>query len=135
MADLYTKNGRPLRRRGDNLFSRSGKHVGRIRGDKVFDSSGRYAGTVVGDRVIYRIRRRASWPPGRWRSPYVAAASHRGHRLGTLVKSAMLWMREQESALARLDTWNVESNNHMIGINEQLGYHIVTRAIDDQKNL
>lgn len=54
MADLYTKNGRPLRRDGDRLFARSGTYVGRIRGDRVFDPSGRYAGTIVGDRVVYR---------------------------------------------------------------------------------
>lgn len=62
--------------------------------------------------------------------------AHRGHRLGALVKSAMLlWMREQEPALARLDTWNAESNNHMIGINKALNYRIVARAIDYQKTL
>lgn len=54
MADLYTKNGRPLRRDGDRLFARSGTYVGRILGDRVFDPSGRYAGTIVGDRVVYR---------------------------------------------------------------------------------
>lgn len=54
MADLYTKNGSPLRRSGDKLFARSGTYVGRIKGDYVFDPSGRYAGTIVGDRVVYR---------------------------------------------------------------------------------
>ena len=54
MASLYTKNGKPLQRRGDNLFSRSGKHVGRIRGQKVFDPKGKYAGTIDGNRVVYR---------------------------------------------------------------------------------
>jgi hypothetical protein len=85
-------------------------------------SSIAFDGEQVGRLVVGEVRTPLQRPTG-------------GHRLGTLVKSAMLWMREQESALARLDTWNVESNNHMIGINEQLGYHIVTRAIDDQKNL
>lgn len=54
MTNLYTKNGRPLRRDGDQLFARSGTYVGRIKGDFVFDPSGRYAGTIVGDRVVYR---------------------------------------------------------------------------------
>ncbi len=54
VADLYTKNGRPLRRSGDKLFARSGTYVGRIKGDYVFDPSGRYAGTIAGDRVAYR---------------------------------------------------------------------------------
>lgn len=62
--------------------------------------------------------------------------AHRGHRLGALVKTAMLlWLREAEPALARIDTWNAESNSHMIGINEQLNYRVVARAIDYQKTL
>ena len=54
MADLHTKNGRPLRLSGDKLFARSGAYVGRIKGDYVFDPTGRYAGTIVGERVVYR---------------------------------------------------------------------------------
>ncbi|HEY3563323.1 MAG TPA: GNAT family N-acetyltransferase [Kribbella sp.] len=61
---------------------------------------------------------------------------HRGHRLGALLKSAMLLhLRETEPALAQIDTWNAESNSHMIGINEQLNYRIVARILDYQKNL
>ncbi|HWD82179.1 MAG TPA: GNAT family N-acetyltransferase, partial [Kribbella sp.] len=61
---------------------------------------------------------------------------HRGHRLGALLKSAMLlWLREQEPALTQIDTWNAESNNHMISINEALNYHIVARFLDYQKTL
>ncbi|WP_233712326.1 GNAT family N-acetyltransferase [Kribbella turkmenica] len=64
------------------------------------------------------------------------ARAHRGHRLGALVKSAMLlWMRDQEPQLAQLDTWNAESNNHMISINEQLNYRVITRIPDYQKSL
>ena len=62
--------------------------------------------------------------------------AHRGHRLGALVKTAMLqWMRDEEPAVTQLDTWNAESNNHMIAINEQLNYHIVARAIVYQKTI
>ncbi|WP_246486979.1 hypothetical protein [Kribbella qitaiheensis] len=61
---------------------------------------------------------------------------HRGHRLGALVKTGMLlWLREAEPAITQLDTWNAESNSHMIAINEQLNYHIVARALDFQKSL
>ncbi|MFG1812306.1 GNAT family N-acetyltransferase [Kribbella sp. NPDC049174] len=60
---------------------------------------------------------------------------HRGHRLGALLKSAMLlWMRDQEPALTQIDTWNAESNNHMIAINEQLNYRIIARALEFQKS-
>jgi len=62
--------------------------------------------------------------------------AHRGHRLGALVKTAMLlWMRDTEPALAQLDTWNAESNAHMIAINEQLNYHVVARALAYQKSI
>ena len=60
MADLYTKNGRPLRRSGDNLFSGSGTQVARVRGDKAYGPDGSYVGTIVGDRLIYRSTHSAS---------------------------------------------------------------------------
>jgi len=64
------------------------------------------------------------------------AREHRGHRLGALVKTAMLLkLRDAEPALTQVDTWNAESNNHMIGINEQLNYTIVARFLAYQKSL
>jgi len=48
---------------------------------------------------------------------------HRGHRLGLLVKTAMLeWLAEAEPQLAWIVTGNAAVNQHMIAINEQLGY-------------
>ena len=38
-------------------------------------------------------------------------------------------------AVTQLDTWNAESNSHMIAINEQLNYHIVARSLAFQKSL
>ncbi len=50
---------------------------------------------------------------------------HRGHRLGLLVKIAMLdLLAEHEPALLHIFTGNAGANAHMIAINEQLGYHI-----------
>lgn len=61
-------------------------------------------------------------------------ASHRGHRLGLLLKADMnLWLREAEPQLERVDTWNAESNDHMIGVNELLGYRIMGREIQYQR--
>ena len=52
-------------------------------------------------------------------------AKHRGHRLGLLVKVAMLeWLATAEPGLERIVTWNAEANQHMIGVNEALGYTI-----------
>jgi len=61
-------------------------------------------------------------------------ASHRGHRLGMLLKADMnLWLREAEPQLERIDTWNAESNDHMIGVNERLGYRILGVEIEYQR--
>ena len=54
MADLYTKNGKPLTLRGDDVYDSSGRHVGRRSGNKIYAPNGRYAATIVGDRAIYR---------------------------------------------------------------------------------
>ncbi|HEY0473758.1 MAG TPA: GNAT family N-acetyltransferase [Kribbella sp.] len=64
------------------------------------------------------------------------ARDHRGHRLGALVKTGMLlWLREAEPAITQLDTWNAESNAHMIAINEHLNYRIIARALAYQKTV
>jgi GNAT superfamily N-acetyltransferase len=53
-------------------------------------------------------------------------SAHRGHRLGLLVKIAMLeWLRAAEPTVARIQTWNAESNQYMIAVNEALGYTIL----------
>lgn len=53
---------------------------------------------------------------------------HRGHRLGLLLKTAMLdWLAQAEPRLERIDTWNAGSNQHMIAINEALGYRVTGR--------
>jgi GNAT superfamily N-acetyltransferase len=51
---------------------------------------------------------------------------HRGHRLGLLVKIAMVeWLRAAEPTAERIETWNAESNRYMIAVNEALGYTIL----------
>ncbi len=50
---------------------------------------------------------------------------HRGHRLGLLVKIAMLdLLADREPQLRHIFTGNAGANKHMIAINEQLGYKI-----------
>jgi GNAT superfamily N-acetyltransferase len=63
-------------------------------------------------------------------------AAHRGHRLGLLLKADMLrWLAGSEPQLATVDTWNTESNRHMIGINEKLGYQVLGRELQLQRSL
>jgi GNAT superfamily N-acetyltransferase len=50
---------------------------------------------------------------------------HRGHRLGKLIKVAMLeWLAEIEPQLERIVTYNAAENTHMIAVNEDLGHRI-----------
>ncbi len=61
-------------------------------------------------------------------------AAHRGHRLGLLLKLEMLrWLADAEPQLREIDTWNAESNDHMIGINELLDYRVLGRVLDFQR--
>jgi len=56
----------------------------------------------------------------------VVARAHRGHRLGLLVKVAMLeLLAEREPRLERIITGNADSNEHMIAINNELGYQLL----------
>lgn len=52
--------------------------------------------------------------------------AHRGHRLGLLVKTAMLGLlADAEPQLEWIATGNAAENAHMIAVNEQLGYEVV----------
>jgi RimJ/RimL family protein N-acetyltransferase len=50
---------------------------------------------------------------------------HRGNRLGLLVKAAMLdWLAEAEPQLEQIETGNADANEHMIAVNEALGFTV-----------
>jgi GNAT superfamily N-acetyltransferase len=51
--------------------------------------------------------------------------AHRGHRLGLLVKTGMLeLLAEVEPQVELIMTSNAAANDHMIAVNEQLGYEV-----------
>ena len=59
--------------------------------------------------------------------------AHRGHRLGLLLKADMMrWLAEAEPQLLTVDTFNAESNDHMVGVNELLGYQVMGRELQYQ---
>jgi GNAT superfamily N-acetyltransferase len=63
-------------------------------------------------------------------------AGHRGHRLGLLLKTEMnLWLRDDEPQISEISTWNAESNDFMISVNEAIGYRVMGRALEFQKSL
>jgi GNAT superfamily N-acetyltransferase len=62
--------------------------------------------------------------------------AHRGHRLGMLLKADMLlWLAEVEPQVETVDTWNAESNDHMISVNKALGYEVLGRELQVQRSL
>ena len=64
------------------------------------------------------------------------ARSHRGHRLGLLLKAEMLlWLADTEPQVTHVHTNNAESNAHMIAVNDRLGYHPVGRILEFQRHL
>ncbi|MGH3507085.1 MAG: GNAT family N-acetyltransferase [Nocardioidaceae bacterium] len=64
------------------------------------------------------------------------APAHRGHKLGLRLKIEMLQrLREREPQIIQIDTWNAESNAHMIAVNELLGCFVVGRSVEMQKPL
>ncbi|MEO7194828.1 MAG: GNAT family N-acetyltransferase [Pseudonocardiaceae bacterium] len=53
----------------------------------------------------------------------IVAPEHRGHRLGTLIKVANLHLAQsQRPELRVIDTCNADSNQHMVRINEAMGF-------------
>jgi hypothetical protein len=61
-------------------------------------------------------------------------AGHRGHRLGLLMKTAMLeWIAEERPEVEAVDTWNSTRNHHMIAVNETLGAQVVAEYVPHRK--
>jgi hypothetical protein len=55
---------------------------------------------------------------------------HRGHRLGLLIKAAMLgWLATAEPGLVHIETNNAASNSYMIAVNEALGCELVEPGV------
>jgi GNAT superfamily N-acetyltransferase len=61
---------------------------------------------------------------------------HRGHRLGTVAKLENLrYAREHEPQLSTIDTWNADVNDHMIAINEAMGFRPIDRFVHWQQDV
>ncbi len=104
-----------------------------------------YEGAMAGRRqTLYRVmarhRETGAWagqsmlafneftPAAAFQEDTSVVRTHRGHRLGLLMKTAMLtWITDERPELAQIDTWNDSTNHHMIAINERLGATVVAR--------
>jgi RimJ/RimL family protein N-acetyltransferase len=61
-----------------------------------------------------------------WQGITLVHPGHRGHRLGTIVKIENLrYARQHLPRLRYIDTWNAAVNEHMIAINELVGFRPV----------
>jgi len=90
----------------------------------------RASGELAGQSVL-AVESERPWIGDQHDTSVVRA--HRGHRLGLLLKADMLrWLGEVEPGLETIDTWNAESNRHMIAVNERLGYQVLAREIQFQ---
>ena len=66
----------------------------------------------------------------------IVAGDHRGHRLGLLLKIANLDLLRSHSPVPQIvNTWNADSNEHMIAINEAIGFRAVDRWWEWQLDL
>jgi GNAT superfamily N-acetyltransferase len=107
----------------------------RIRADeKVFEASGRTKYTTVavapdGDVVAYSELIVPKYAPEhvyQWGT--LVAPAHRGHRLGMATKAAnLLWVQREAPDRSAVITTNAEVNDHMIAVNEALGFRPVER--------
>ena len=75
--------------------------------------------------------------PGRaYQQGTLVHRDHRGHRLGTAVKAANLQvLQANEPGLRKVVTYNAEVNEHMIRVNELLGFRPTARLAELQKRL
>ncbi|WGX94349.1 GNAT family N-acetyltransferase [Nocardioides sp. L-11A] len=104
-------------------------------GDRLYRVVARHVATgeLAAQTVVAVSRAEPTW--GDQHDTSVTRA-HRGHRLGLLLKTDMLrWLRDAEPALATIDTWNAESNDRMIEVNEVLAYRVMGRAWAYQRSL
>jgi GNAT superfamily N-acetyltransferase len=75
-------------------------------------------------------------PAYAWNGDTSVVRAHRGHRLGLLLKADMMhWLREEEPQLHWIVTGNAAANQHMIQINERLGYRVMHHEVGWQRTV
>ena len=135
LADLAYLTGRmstdaPL---DDLALEPEAYDVDRVRAqEKAFNARGRRTYTAVAvqkatERVVgyTNAARTPEDPTHAWQWDTIVDPEHRGHRLGTLIKTANLrFLVENEPLLATIMTWNAVSNGPMIAVNEAMGFRL-----------
>jgi GNAT superfamily N-acetyltransferase len=106
-----------VREQIDDIRERQGRRVYTLAA--LHDASGEMA-------AVTSVERDRDFPGWGYQQITAVIRKHRGHRLGLLVKAAMLdWLAEAEPGIERIVTYNAAANDHMVAINEQLGYELL----------
>jgi GNAT superfamily N-acetyltransferase len=101
-------------RRSEALVARQGRTF--LAAGAVDEESGRLVAFTELGVPLTRPERVYQWST-------LVLSEHRGHRLGTLVKTAVLRLVAERVPQARLvSTWNAAVNAPMIAVNERLGF-------------
>jgi len=105
------------------------------RGNRLYRVVARHRDTgVLAGHTVVAVEEERPWIGDQHDTSVVRA--HRGHRLGLLLKAEMLrWLADVEPGLETVDTWNAESNDHMIAVNEALGYEVLGRELEMQRDV
>lgn len=68
-------------------------------------------------------------PESAWQHDTLVLREHRGHGLGFAMKLANLWaVTERHPAARAVNTWNAADNEHMIAVNEAMGFRVVSHS-------
>ena len=106
-----------VREQIDDIRERQGRHVYTVAA--LHDASGEMA-------AVTAIDTDPDHPEWGHQQITAVVRKHRGHRLGMLVKAAMLeWLAEAQPSIERIDTGNAAVNQHMIAINAELGFELL----------
>ena len=106
-----------IREQIDDLRERQGRHIYTLAA--LHDGTGEMA-------AVTAVEPDPDHPEWGYQLLTAVTRKHRGHRLGLLVKTAMLdWLAVAQPALERIVTGNAAVNQYMISINEELGYELL----------
>ena len=119
---------------GDLAWEPQKVDAGRIRGNEAtrellgslpFSTAARHDAT---GRVVAwtTLSQECCHPDHAWQAITLVHPAHRGHRLGLIIKIENLrYAVRHLPALRYIDTWNAAVNEHMIAINDQVGFRPV----------
>jgi GNAT superfamily N-acetyltransferase len=75
-------------------------------------------------------------PESAWQHDTLVVREHRGHGLGFAVKVANLRaVMERHPAVRAINTWNAADNEHMIAVNDAMGFEVVAHSTLWRKDL